>query len=302
MDRLQSMRVFATVVEKGGFARAAQALNLSNAVVTRLVTDLEEHLGARLLQRTTRRLSLTDIGAAYLERIHGILEAIDEAEGLASSSAREPRGIVRIYSPTVFGQRKLSTLIPGFCRQFPQVVPEITLSEHMPDLIEDRFDVGIVTDFQNIEGTMIVRPLVITTFVLCASPDYAKRHGTPASLEELSGHACLNFTLKEVRNTWPMETAGGVVEVPINAKLYSNDSELLRQCALQGMGIIVAPSFAVDEDLSAGRLVRLLSGHATNRSAIKMVYPSRRLVSASVRGFVDYLAACFPDPNCDPWI
>jgi DNA-binding transcriptional LysR family regulator len=304
MDRLQSMRVFAKVVEQGNFARAGQALNISNAVVTRHVADLENHLGTRLLNRTTRKLSLTETGHAYLERVLQILQEIDDAEAIASSESKKPTGTLRIYSHLGFGQLQLAQLLPVYARRYPNVKLDVTLSERTVDLVEDGFDVGIfIDDFQKFDASMIARQLGVSEVLLCASPGYVKQHGMPRTLEEISQHACLNFAYEQVRHHWPVKGPDGTVtNVPINGAVVSNNGELLRQFALAGMGIVIRPSFALGDDLAAGRLVRLMLKHHLGQLSATMVYPSRRLLSAKVRSFVDFMTEKFPHPERDPWL
>lgn len=303
MDRLQSMRVFAKVVEQGSFARAGQALDISNAVVTRHVADLEEHLGTRLLNRTTRKLSLTETGQAYLERVLQILQEIEDAEAIASSQSKTPSGTLRIYSHLGFGQNQLAQLLPAYAGLHPDVTLDVTLSDRTVDLVEGRFDVGIFINFQKFDGGMIARQLGVSEVLLCASPEYVKRQGKPGSLDEIPRHACLNFSYEQIRHHWPvMDADGETINIPINSKVVSNNGDLLRHCALAGMGIVIRPSFTIGDDLAAKRLVRLLPDQRLGELSVVMVYPSRRLLSAKVRSFVDFMTAKFPRPDSDPWL
>lgn len=303
MDRLQSMRVFAKVVEQGSFARAGQAMNISNAVVTRHVADLEEHLGTRLLNRTTRKLSLTETGHAYLERVLQILQEIDDAEAIASSQSKKPSGTLRLYSHLGFGQLQLAQLLPAYASEFPDVTLDVTLTNRTVDLVEDRFDVGVFIDFQKFDASMVARQLGLAEVLLCAAPSYVKKHGVPKTLEEISRHACLNFSYEQVRHHWPAKGPNGdTVNIPITGRVVSNNGELLRQCALAGMGIMLRPSFSLGDDLATGRLVRLLPEQTLGQLSVVLVYPSRRLLSAKVRTFVDFMTKQFPRPEIDPWL
>jgi DNA-binding transcriptional LysR family regulator len=303
MDRLQSMRVFSKVVEQGSFARAATLLDLSNAVVTRHVADLELHLGTRLLNRTTRKLSLTETGLAYLERVRQILQDIDDADAIASSQAKKPSGTLRLYSQLGFGQLELSKLLPLYAQQYPDVMIDATLSDRTFDLVEDGFDVGIFIGLQKFDASMIPRQIGTAEILLCASPDYVARHGAPQTPEDVSQHACLNFSFEQLRNHWPMHGAdGSVIHIPVKNKVLSNNGELLRRCAIAGMGIVLRPSFTLSDDLVSGRLIRLLSDHHIGNMSVTLVYPSRRLLSATVRSFVDFISAKFPHPERDPWL
>lgn len=296
------MRVFVRVVELGSFARAAAALDMSAAVVTRNVADLEAHLGTRLLNRTTRRLSLTETGAQYVERVRHILSDIDDADAIASSSARAPTGNLRIYCQPGFGQAQLAALLPRFAATMPGVVLDVTLSDHEVDLVQEAYDVGIFIDLQKFDSTLIARRLAMSTVVLCASPDYVKQHGAPATPLDVAHHPCLNFAYEQLRHHWMVEWEGKPVSVPVHSRMISNSGVVLRHAALAGMGVMLQTSFSVKDDFDCGRLVRLLPGHRLGQLSVMMVYPSRRLLSAKVRGFVDFMSAQFPQPESDPWL
>ena len=302
MDRLQSMRVFSKVVEQGSFVGAAQTLALSNAVVTRHVADLENHLGTRLLNRSTRRMSLTETGQAYLERVRSILAEIDEADAVASAVSKKPAGTLHIYSHIGFGQMQLARLLPQYSLQYPDVVLDVTMSDRTVDLVEEGFDVGIFTAFQKFDVSMIARQLGIAEVLLCASPEYVLKHGAPLLPEDLQQHACLNFSFENFRHHWTFQSPDGMSTVPITGKVISNNADLLRHCALAGMGIAMRSSYSLGDDLRTGKLVRLLPEHKISKVAVQLVYPSRRLLSAKVRSFVDFMAAQFPYPDRDPWL
>lgn len=302
MDRLGSMRVFAKVVEQGSFARAAQTLGMSATVVTRYVADLEAHLGTRLLNRTTRRLSLTETGEQYLGRVRQILADIDDADAVASSSARKPSGTLRIYCHPGFGQSQLAALLPLYAQAMPDVVLDVTLADHTVDLVEEGFDVGIFIGLQKFDASMIARRLATSRVVLCASPAYLARRGTPAIPSDVSSHDCLNFAFDQLRHHWPVHWENEVLNVPIVSRMVSNSGAVLRQAALAGMGIMLRSSFTLEDDLESGRLVQLLQGHHLGELSVMMVYPSRRLLPAKVRSFVDFMNAQFPRPESDPWL
>jgi DNA-binding transcriptional LysR family regulator len=303
MDRLQSMRVFVKVAEQGSFARAAEQLELSNAAVTRYVADLEEHLGVRLLHRSTRKLSLTDIGQVYLKRLPQILTEIEDADAIATSSAKSPSGMLKLYSQMSFGQFQLPRFLPLYAKAFPDVTLDVTLSDRTVDLVEDGFDVGIFNEMQKFSNGMIVRQLGISEVILCASPDYIRRFGLPQAPADLSRHACLSYAFEHLRNYWPLCGPDGVeVDIEVNNQMVSNNSDLLGHCAQSGMGIVLRPSFTLGDDLKSGRLVRVLPGYYVRKFSVKLVYPSRRLLSATVRSFVDFMVGQFPRPNIDPWL
>lgn len=302
MDRLQSMRVFAKVVEQGSFARAGTMMEMSNAVVTRHVADLEQHLGTRLLNRTTRSLSLTETGQGYLERVRQILSDIDDADALASASGCKPGGTLRIYCHPNFGQSQLAPLLPLFAAEFPDIVLDVTLSDKGADLVEEGFDVGILIGLQKVDASMIARPLATSSVVLCASPAYVARRGAPARPADLTAHDCLNHDFELVRQYWYVRCGNSEVKVPIVSKMISNNGEILRQAAMAGMGIMLRSSYTMQDDLASGRLVRLLPDYCTGTLDVFLAYPSRKLLSAKVRAFVDFMTARFPHPEQDPWL
>jgi len=302
MDRLQSMRVFSRVVEQGSFARAAQVMDLSNAVVTRHVADLESHLGTRLLNRTTRKLSLTETGQAYLERVNRILADIDDADAIATAHSKKPAGTLRIYSQLGFGKQRLAELLPPFANANPDVVLDVTLSDRTVDLVEEGYDVGIFIGLQKFDASMISRQLGMAEVLMCASPGYIAQHGMPKAPEDISSHACLNFSNVDLlRNHWPIANDTENINIPIHSRMLSNNSELLRRCAAADMGIVVGPSYSMMDDIQSKRLVRLLADYRLGQMAVMMVYPSRRQLSAKVRSFIDFMNAHFPHPERDPW-
>lgn len=302
MDRLQTLRVFVNVVEHGGFARAGVVMNMANAVVSRHVADLETHLGARLLNRTTRRLSLTETGQAYLEKARQILDMFDEADAVAGADAKQAKGTLRIFAPTSFGKSQLSRMLPEYVKTHPNVKLEVTLSDRAVDIVQHGYDVGIFTDFQKFDASMVVRQLAVSEVVVCASPEYVRRHGAPQHPEDLTNHVCLNLSFEELRHGWTFRPDGKTQQkVPITSRVTSNDGDLLRDCALAGVGIMLRASFTVNDDLTSGRLVRLLPEHRIRQLNVVMAYPSRRQVPAKLRSFVDFMAAKFPAPQADPW-
>lgn len=302
MDRLQSMRVFAKVVEQGSFARAGVQLDISNAVVTRHVADLEQHLGTRLLNRSTRKLSLTETGQQYLERVRQILNDIDDADAMAAQSARCPSGTLRIYCHPNFGQVALAKLLPAFSALEPKVVLDVTLADRPVDLVEEGYDIGIFIDNQKIDSSMIARKLATSSVVLTAAPGYVSRKGEPMAPRDLSKHDCLNHSYEKVRHTWPVQCGGKPVEVPIVSRMVSNNNAVLREAAIAGLGVMMRPSFTLGDDIADGKLVRLLRDHCVGRLGVYMVYPSRRLLSAKVRAFTEFMAKSFPEPDADPWL
>ena len=302
MDRLQSMRVFSKVVEQGSFAGAAKSMELSNAVVTRHVADLETHLGTRLLNRTTRKLSLTETGQAYLDRVRRILADVDDADAIATADSNKPAGMLRIYSQLGFGKQRLAELLPPYASANPDVVLDVTLSDRTVDLVEDGYDIGIFIGLQKFDASMISRQLGVAEVLMCASPGYIGKHGQPTVPEEVSSHDCLNFSnVEQLRHHWPISSDTETINIPIHSRMLSNNSELLRHCAAADMGLVVGPSYSMIDDIKSKRLVRLLADHHLGRMPVMMVYPSRRQLSAKVRSFIDFMNARHPHPENDPW-
>jgi DNA-binding transcriptional LysR family regulator len=277
-------------------------MELSNAVVTRHLADLETHLGTRLLNRTTRKLSLTETGQAYLERVNRILADVDDADAIATAHSKKPTGILRIYSQLGFGKQRLAELLPPYANANPDVMLDVTLSDRTIDLVEEGYDIGIFTGIQKVDASMISRQLGVAEVLMCASPGYISKHGEPKVPEDVSNHACLNFSnIDRLRNHWPLASNNGAANIPIHTRMLSNNSELLRNCAAADMGLVVGPSYALGDDIRSKRLVRLLADHFLGQMAVMMVYPSRRQMSAKVRSFIDFMTERHPHPDRDPW-
>jgi DNA-binding transcriptional LysR family regulator len=293
MDRLQSMRVFQQVVDEGGFAAAARKLALAPAVVTRLVGDLEAHLGVRLLQRTTRRLSLTPAGEAYLARLRPILAEIEEADAMAHAHSREMSGSVRILSTPMLA----SYLVAPAAVEFQRLHPEVLLDVEVRDVTDpnvEEYDLAVVTDIAPIHSTAIVRTIHNAESVLCASPSYLARRGAPATPEDLAQHSVLRLRVAGLRArpvTLIDPTYGDrqlTVEAPM--AMCSNHGDLLLRATLEGAGISSQPIDLVAGLLKAGQLKRVLAPWITNRIALVAALPSRKFLPARTRAFVDHLA------------
>jgi DNA-binding transcriptional LysR family regulator len=291
-------------VEQGSFVGASKLLDMSNAVVTRHIADLEVHLGTRLLNRTTRRLSLTEIGRAYLEKVNHVLQYVEDAEAVTSVDSKHPSGTLRVYSMQGFGQMQLAALLPRYAKQNPEIVLDVTLTAETIDLVEEGLDIGIFVGYQKFDASMITRQLALSEILVCGSPVYLKEFGVPQIPSDLSEHACLNFSnVDELRNHWPIPgPQESIINIPIRSKLLSNSGELLLRCAGADMGLIARPSFALFEELRSKRLVRVLHKHCFGYLKVTMVYPSRRQISAKVRSFVDFMSSNYPKPNTDPWL
>src|ERR1022692_1536898 len=297
MDRLHAIAAFAKVVESGSFARAAERLDVSVSSISRLVSELEAHLGARLLNRTTRRLSLTESGRAFYERCVQLLADLEEAEELAGAGAAHLRGTLRLTCGTTFGTRHLAAAIAEFIGRHPQMRFDVELSDRVVDLVDEGFDAAV--RIGRIGSQQLVgRKIGETRQVCCASPAYLERHGVPQLPEDLTGHACLTYEHSPQKNVWPFQDRTGTDRsVRIDGPVHANSGRFLVAMAVAGVAITIAPDFIVAPDVRAGRLVALLRGFEAAPANIYVAYPSRRHLSAKVRAFADFLALRYVRPE-----
>ncbi|MCW5655714.1 LysR family transcriptional regulator [Hydrogenophaga sp.] len=292
MDRLASMRTFQKVIDEGGFAAAARALDVSPAVVTRLVADLEEHLGTRLLHRTTRRVSLTDAGEAYLERVRVILQELDEAHALVSSQTSELAGVLHILAPPVLATHVLAPLVSGFRAAYPKILLDIDVESYREPPIED-YDITLIGASDNFDANVIARKVISTEAVLLASPAYIQRRGMPQVPEDLSRHDCLRLKPATGRTrTWRLMHAlepGREVDVEVQPVLWANHNDTLMHAALDGAGITATTVELAAPLLQNGDLVRVLNPWITGRLQMFAALPSRKFMPRRTQVFLDYL-------------
>ncbi len=293
MDRFRALTMFAQVVEQGSLARAADKLGLSTSAVSRHLAELEAHVGARLLNRTTRRLSLTENGQALYERAVQLLADLDEAEAVASAGSAEPRGTLKLTSSTAFGVRHLGAPLAAFAARHPHVRFEIELADRVVDIVDEGLDLAIrIGDVG--PQTLIGRRLGVSQLICCASPAYLAQRGTPRTPADLAHHACLTYAYSASSNTWRFRAPEGRDEtVRVAGPAHANNGEMLASLAAAGLGITLEPDFIVAPELRRGALVPLLEGFAPPATAIHAVYPSRRHLSAKVRVLVDFLGDYF---------
>ncbi|MEN6585089.1 MAG: LysR substrate-binding domain-containing protein [Sulfuricella sp.] len=292
MDQLLALRVFVSVVETGSFVRAAERLHLSTTATSRHVAELEKSLGARLLQRSTRRLNLTETGGAYFERCRQILADLEEADSLASEGANQPRGKLRISLPHSFGLRYVAPKIPVFCARFPGLQLEVNFSDRTVDLIEDGVDVAIRISGK-LQTTLIAKRLTRIRMAICASPAYLEKMGTPQTPEELREHRCLTYDYATPGDSWHVLENGVEIAVPIRSYFRTNSGDMTRLAALAGQGIVLQPTFLIGDDLRSGALVRILADYDLPEYAAYAVYLGGAGRSARVGAFVDYFSAVF---------
>ncbi len=302
MDRFLAIQAFAKVVELGSFARAAERLNVSTSAVSRQVSELEAHLDARLLNRTTRRLSLTEAGQSFYEHAVQLLADLDDAEASVRVAATAPKGTLRLTCGVSFGIRYLAPALVDFAAEHREVVFDLDLSDRAVDLVEEGFDLAVRIGNIGQQG-MVARRLGWTQIVCCAAPAYLERSAVPLETpDDLARHECLSYTNAGLPNSWRFGDASGKGEettVRVTPRHRANNGQLLASLATHGLGVVYTPDFIVAEEIRAGRLVPLLPAYRPPRSPIAAVYPSRRHLSAKVRAVVDYLARRFEREH--PW-
>ncbi|WP_213773151.1 LysR family transcriptional regulator [Bradyrhizobium sp. dw_78] len=289
MDRLTSLTAFVRVVENGGFSAAARRLNISTTMVSNHVQALEDHLGARLLHRTTRKVSLTEVGKAYYDRCTQILADLEQADDIAGALQSTLRGTLRIYVATHIVPF-ISPMVAGFLSSYPDVKVDLIMGERNIDLIDEGFDLAVRLT-QPPDSSLIVRSLATWRHVLCCSRGYLEKHGQPRELSELAGHNCVRHALYPYKDEWHFtDSKGAPVAVRVSGNLISDSGDTLRMAALQGVGIYLAAGFLAYDDLESGRLVRLLPEYRPVQFSMNAVYPHRHHLSVKIRTFIDLLA------------
>lgn len=301
MEHLSDIAVYVCVVEAGSFTAAADKLGLSQSAVSKSVNRLEEHMGTRLLNRSTRKLSLTEAGAVLHQRGKHALAELEEAELEVARLQSEPRGVLRVNAPMSFGILHVAPLVAEFLERYPALTIDLQLDDRLIDLVEEGFDCAIrikaLTD-----STLVAKKLGPCRQVICASPEYLKRHGTPKTPDELKDHPVLVYTYRTTPLEWILRGPDGKpAKIETNARLYCNNGIALTQAALKGLGIVVPPTFYIGKELEEGKLVPILSEYTVlPELGIHAVYPERRHLSPKVRAFIDFLAERFgPEPYWD---
>jgi DNA-binding transcriptional LysR family regulator len=292
MDRLVSIATFVRVVENGGFAAAARHLNVSRTMVSSQVQELEDRLGARLLNRTTRKVSLTEIGREYYERSLHFLAEIDEADRAVGALQATPRGRLRVHCHPVLSGF-IAPVVTAYLRDNPEVSVDLRRGDQMIDLVEEGFDVAIRMNVPP-DSSLMVRRLADWRYVLCCSPSYLETHPEPASPADLSAHNCIRYAYYPFGDEWHFTNPdGGPVTVRVAGNLVTSDTELRRHAVIGGLGLALIPPFAIDEQLRAGSLVPLLRSYRSPVFSIAALYPHPRHLAAKVRVFIDALARLF---------
>ncbi|MGY2811517.1 LysR family transcriptional regulator [Bradyrhizobium sp. USDA 4506] len=288
MDRLTSLTAFVRVVDTGGFSAAGRKLNMSTTMVSNHVQSLEDRLGARLLNRTTRKVSLTEVGQAYYDRCVQILADIEQADDIAGAQQSVPRGTLRIFTNTHLVQF-LSPAVAEFLATYPEVKVDLTIGERSADLIDENYDLA-VRMVPPPDSSLIVRTIATWRHVLCCSHGYIKQHGKPTLLADLSARNCMRHANYPYGDEWRFaDRKGTPAAVRVSGNLISNSGETLKLAALAGVGVFLAAGFLVRDELESGQLVRLLPEYRPVELTMNAVYPHRHHLSAKVRTFIDLL-------------
>lgn len=294
MDRLQAMQLFVRIVELGSFSKAAEQLAMSRASATALIKQLESHLGARLLQRTTRQVSATLDGRSYYQHCLNILGEIEEAESVFSRSAQHPRGRLKIDLPASLGRLVVIPALPDFYARYPEIVLEIGIGDRMIDLVREGVDCVVRIGELN-DSTLVARALPPLRQLTCASAGYVARHGLPTSLEQLAGHQCVDYLSATSGRLQPLEfsVAGRLVPYTLPACLAVNNGESYVAACEAGLGIVQVPHYHVQRQLAAGSLVELLPQHRPPPLPMTVLYPHHRHLTPRLRVFIDWLVELF---------
>lgn len=297
MNHLPDIAIFVAVVERGSFTSAADDLGISKSYASRRVRALEDHLGSRLMDRTTRRISLTEAGRAYYEQVAPHLEGLASAERAVAALQAEPRGTLRLAAPLSFGLRWLQPAVMDFMERWPELAVEVSFDDRTVDVVAEGFDLAI-RGGRLLDSALVARKLAPITGVVVASPAYLAKHGRPEHPDELQHHRCLDYAVKTSMPQWWLEGPDGEHSARIEARLVADNGLALVEAARAGLGICYQPDFLVRDGVLAGELVPLFPGWRTWSGAFHAVYPHRRHLSPKVRLLVEHLVTAFEGP---PW-
>lgn len=289
---LNDIAVFMAVADSGSFAAGARATGLTRSAAGKAVSRLEDRLGVRLLNRTTRALSLTDEGRSFHVYGQRIVDTVDQAEASVVGPTGVPRGVLRLSAPHAFGQRVIMPFIEKFLAQWPSAQIEASFSDRLVDVVEEGFDLVIRFGGAAVDSRLVSRVLARDRYLIVASADYIARHGKPNSLDELTSHQCLSFSSRGTRQRWRfVDTGGHWITAQVRTRLRLDSGEALHSAVARGLGIGLLPSFLVAQDVASGRLVHILPEITTETVEISVIYPDRRLLDPRVRQFIDLLAS-----------
>jgi DNA-binding transcriptional LysR family regulator len=289
IDMMKAMQAFVAVIDKGNFVSAAEMLDTSTAAISRQISGLESHLGARLMHRTTRRLSLTDAGQEFYSRSQAILNDVAEAEAVVGEQVLQPKGTLRISAPLSYGIHRLGPLLTGFRQRYPELQLDIDLSDRVVDLANEGIDVALRIS-RSLTSQLIARKLHDIPMVVCASPTYLKQHGTPQTPEDLTQHEILNYSYLSTGDNWSFTHKNGdEMNIRVHPKVHATNGDILKMLALTNGGIICQPDFILKNELENETLVPLLQDWLMESFSLYAIYLSRKHLSAKVRAFIDYM-------------
>ncbi|MDO9415606.1 LysR family transcriptional regulator [Pararhizobium sp.] len=290
MTNLGDLDIFVRVVSSGSMSAAGRLLGLSPAVISKRIKRLEDRLGTRLLQRTTRQISLTEAGQGFYDRVLGILAGVEEAEAFASGRSGQVQGTLRISAPTSFGRMHIAPHLKAFMSAHPDLVINLILSDELVDIVAGGFDLAIrIGDLS--DSSLVARKLAPVRRILCATPGYIAAHGTPKTMDDLTAHTCLPA---HNHDTWKLEGPAGTLTYRPQGPLITNSSEVIREAVIAGIGIALRSTWDIGPELKTGALIQVLPDWEGPRSlAVSAVYPSRQFLPAKVRSFIDYLAGIY---------
>lgn len=289
MDRLTALKVFRHAVELGSFAATARHLGLSPAAVSKNIGELEADLAVRLLNRTTRRMSLTEAGSLYYQRVARVLDELAEADSALGAMQQTPSGLLRVAAPMTLSLISLSAAIPKFLAHYPKVSLDLRLDDRRVNIVEEGFDIAIRGTDSLEDSSLIARKIMVMKHVLCGAPDYFLRCGRPQSPEELAEHSCIKFTLSGHADQWTFEKAGRTVRVPVDGRYQVTSSLAVRDALRAGFGVSLIPWIYVRADLAEGHLETVLDDWSPDEATVYAIYPSRRHLVSKVRAFLDFV-------------
>lgn len=297
MDKLQAMQLFTRVVDAGSFTAGAEQMGISRALASKLIQNLEDSLGVRLLNRTTRRISLTDPGKNYYQRVSEVLYHLAEAEAEAAELQVEPRGRMRVSAPISFSVRHLAPALADFQRRYPRVELELGLNDRLVDLVDEGFDMAIRIG-RLADSSLVARRIAPAGLVVVASPDYLARMGTPEHPQDLTQHSALIYTLAQRPEEWAFKRGDEAVVSKLNGKLFVNNGDFIAAAAIDGSGIALLPTFIVSDSIKNGELMEILVDWSVGDIGIYAVYPQTRALPAKTRALIDFLVERFgPEPE-----
>lgn len=299
MHDINDILFFAHVVKVRSFSEAARRLNVSKSRVSKAIARLEGELGVRLLHRSTRSLSLTDVGEAYFEHCDRILEELGQADTTISRLHQEPRGKLKISAPVAFSTMHVASALPDFMSRYPDLSIDLTISDRLVDLADEGYDIALRITWEPGQN-LVARQLAPIRRKICASPSYLARRGVPLTPQDLSKHNCLDYTFMNTQGVWHLADSDGDLAIPVSGTLRINDDEALSQAVLGGLGLAVLPTFIVGKNLQEGRLIEVLQGHVPTDRFIYAVHLPNRHLPLKVRAFIEFLLHRFgPTPYWD---